>query len=169
MPDSTSAPVWHIGNAIFIGVLLAAMTAIALIWLPYDRIVVFDQPWATTVRMSSIHLKQGGFAVLYLQEPEGWRQVGQTFYLPPGYYQNVVVGIDIDVLLQHTASHFIARLYEDTGDYVFQETVDVPVKDVFGNVYTKHFWFDHGPNVIRRALGRMTFQPVPLLIDTLFP
>ncbi len=162
----------RIGILALIGILFGGVIAGLAMWFPYNRIVVYDQPMSPNIKIRSVRMTQGGFIVIFLNEGAGWQMVGNTSYLPPGYYRNIVVPIDRAPILdlQDKARHLIARIYKDNGNKDFEEEQDVPVKGFLGHPYTKHFWFIRlGVSPARQLRLSLLDRPVTLLFDLLFP
>jgi len=152
-----------------VGVLFGGVIATVALFLPYNRVVVFDQTRSSVIRMTSVRLKDGGFVALFLEEENGWHLVGRTGYLPRGYYRHLVIWIDLEAVMLHKGDHFIVRLYRDNGDWHFDETTDTPIKDAFGNIYTKHFWFYPSGHFLDSSWRRFLGMPLVFLGDLLFP
>ncbi|MBI3385812.1 hypothetical protein HY031_01875 [Candidatus Gottesmanbacteria bacterium] len=138
----------RIGILVLIGILFGGVIAGLAMWFPYNRIVVYDQPMSPNIKVRSVRMAQGGFIVIFLNEGAGWQMVGNTSYLPPGYYRNIVVLID----------------------RAPKEEQDVPVKGFLGHSYAKHFWFIRlGVSPARQLRLSLLDRPVTLLFDLLFP
>jgi hypothetical protein len=148
--------------------------------LPYHRLVIFNQPTGTTVKVTSAKLTKPGFIVIFIQEEGGWKEVGSSWYLRPGYYRDIVIDIGyretIEALHKDNVTgnfeprNFVARLYEYHGTtFVFDETVDTPVTDRSGKVYQKRFWFESHGHPIRHFFVRLGDAPLNYLWDVLWP
>lgn len=150
---------------LIVGVVLAATT----IWIPSNRIVVFNQPYATYATISSIRMARPGFLVLY-NNKQGLRR--ETAYpLERGYYRNVSVPIDTEDIVT-TGPYpipFIVRLFVDDGDRVFNEQQDKPVSGLFGGVYSKRFWMEYAATPWQSIVRSILNRPFPYLTDMVFP
>ncbi len=159
--------------------LCSVVGAILVVWLPYDRVVVFTQPIGTVVRISSVRLHKAGFVAVYYDGPMGSRVIGHSAYLPPGYYRNMTIPIAYTLVLPPIATlpmsyilkntPMFVRLYWDNGDKMFDEFTDTGVKNVFGKVYTKHFWLVYETNPIVDALRSFAYYPEYFFTDRILP
>lgn len=152
-------------SGLIVGVVLAAAT----IWIPSNRIVVFNQPYATYVTISSIRMARPGFLVLY-NDKQGLQQ--ETVYpLERGYYRNVSVPIDTEDIVT-TGPYpipFVVRLFVDDGDRVFNAQQDTPVSGLLGGVYSKRFWMEYAATPGKHLLNVLTSEPLIYLWNVLFP
>lgn len=157
------------GMVILIGFCLGGGAAAAAIWLPYDRVVVFDQPPSKVVRVSSVRMRKAGFIVVFLKEPQGWTVVGSSNYMRSGYYRNFVIPIDVSPPLYDLNNPFLIRIYKDNGDLSFDELTDMPVKDLFGKVYSKRFWAIPHAQPVRQGINKFLDDPLQFFGQILFP
>lgn len=179
--QSSIAPVIHrIPTAVIWGILLGACMFVFAVFAPYNRVVVFNQPVGPFVRVTSARLSQGGYIVISAQFEGGWRIVGRSPYLTPGYYRDITIevgqettenGQDKDNVEGNFAPrNFIAMVYRNNGDpFVFSEREDMPVRDVFGREYRKPFWFEGRANFYKKALHTIVSAPITFYTDSLFP
>ncbi len=163
-----------------IGMLVGVIVACILIWAPYNRVVVFDQPTSTVVHLTSVRLKKGGFVALYLDEG-GTRIVGHSPYLPPGYYRDIIFPFEYTPILPNvwevydwttakSSYSLLVRLFADTGDYEFDESKDTPVLNFSGKLYSKHFRMSYGRRSVRvkNSLYLFFSSPLQYVLDVLF-
>lgn len=167
-------------SCMLISIILGLIGACILIWFPYNRVVVFYQPTSTVIRLSSVHLKEGGFVVIYLDEPPGTLVVGHSAYLPRGYYRNLVLPFEFEPVLPtinfgpdsqvKRSYQMLIRLYQDTGDQVFDASNDRVVRDVFGNPYTRQFRMEYQRHDAPKGIFLLfPKQPFEYVADRLFP
>lgn len=165
--------------AIAVSLFLGIAGAVLVIWVPYNRIVIFDQPVGTVVHISSVRLQKGGFVAVYVDGLKGSSVIGHTSYLPAGYYRDVDVSILPDAIIppvrdipmeyvQKNPSLF-ARIFVDNGDMMFDDRTDTAVNDVFGKTYSKHFWMVYMISPFVEAMRSYAFYPMGFLTDHLVP
>lgn len=182
LPQNASSPrvVWigRYTKAILTGLLVGAVCAVGYVYIPYNRVVVWNQPTSTVVKLSSVHLAKGGFVVIYYAEPSGSFVLGHSSYLPAGYYRSLAIPFlykyalpDID----HSSAGQLktgfaleARLFYDTGDRVFEEFKDTPVTDWFGHVYRVPFFMIYN-SVFADTRNYITAYPFLSVMNVLFP
>lgn len=172
-------PVGRIGLVMFVAVLFGLVGAALFIWIPYTRVVVFDQPVSSVVHISSARLQKGGFIVVYFDGTKGSSVVGHTAYLSAGYYRDIDVPIASKVVIppikdvpiqyvQKNPSLFV-RIFVDDGDMQFDELADTGAKDLFGKVYSKHFWMTYDIPSYVELLRSYAYFPVEFIADRLVP
>lgn len=163
-----------------LSVLLGGVTYLLTRMLPYSRVVVHNQPTGTTVKITSAKLTKPGFIVVFMQEEGGWKAVGSSWYLRPGYYRDIVVDIGyrstIESLHKDNTTgnfeprNFVVRLYEYRGTtYAFDENVDTPVTNRQGKIYQKRFWFEKIGHPVRHFFIRLRDEPLTFLWDVVWP
>ncbi len=168
------------GRVLTVSILFGFIVLIAVYRLPYSRIVVHNQPTSTAVKITSAKLMKPGFIVIYMQEEGGWKEVGSSWYLEPGYYRDIVIDIGyqqtIEALHKDNVTgnfeprNFTARLYEYKGTtYEFDEDIDTPVTDPSGKIYQKRFWFYSYGHPFRRFFVRLQDEPFSYLWDLVWP
>lgn len=158
-----------LGESLTIGTLIGGILAGIILWFPYNRVVVFDQPMSQSIRISSLRITHGGFVAVYVKYQGGWTLTGESYYLPAGYYRDVVVTVNPVPLIDQFPTEYVVRLYRDTGNSLFDPLTDIPVNDVFGRLYSKRFflYFDKARKYFIRNM--IANNPVQFIIDTLFP
>lgn len=154
---------------LFLGIGIGVLASLCVLYLPYDRIVVRGQPMSPVMSISSAHLRDGGFVVLYLNTDAGWELVGHSGYLRSGYHRNIRIPIDITYVVQYRGRSFNARLYRDTGNQWLSEQDDIPVNNMYGSVYQKRFWFLYPGNSVKQAWGELLDSPASFIVDQLIP
>jgi len=162
---------------IFFGGALAAVAHIS----PYNRLVVFNQPTGTTVKLTSVKLSEPGLVTIYMQKSGGWEDVGWVRFDKPGYYRDVVVDIgyqqEIESLHKDNSSGnyepraFVARMERFTNadtaiDDVF---VKEPVLDRRGQLYQKRFWWEEHGHPVKQFFIRLQDDPLGYLWDVIWP
>lgn len=146
----------------------------------YDRLVVYNQPASTTVRVTSAKLQRPSFVVIYLQKEGGWEAVGWSWLLQPGYYQDLVIDIgyqsELDFLTKDNTPgniehrNFVARIFEYKGTtQIFDEQIDTPIRDRSGRIYQKRFWWISHGQPLRHFLRRLEDDPITYLWDVMWP
>lgn len=167
--------------SLVLSVLFGGIAAAAVYFLPYNRVVVFNQPTSTTVKITSVKLAEPAFVSVYMQKEGGWEEVGWARFARPGYYRNVVIDIgqqqNIDVLhkdntlgnIEHRA--FVVRIEKPTNTDAAVDEVFVrePIRDRRGNVYQKNFWWEASGSPVRHFLRRLEDKPLVFLWDVLWP
>lgn len=143
--------------------------AMAVLFLPYNRIVLFAQPESPALKVASAHLTRGGFVVLYLRTKDGLALFGNSGYLPSGYYRNIVVPVDFFAVYEELGREVIVRLYRDTGDKHFSPQDDEPVNDVFGQLYQKRMWFRYPQKSFRQIWLSFLDHPASFVFDAIIP
>ena len=168
-----------VGLPVLSALVCGLVAAACVIWLPYDRVVVPTQPVSTVVHISSLRLHKAGFAVVYFDGPKGSWAVGHSVYLPPGYYRDMNIPIEyttimppirelpMPYILKNTP--LFVRLFWDNGDRSFDEFGDAQVKDLWGKVYTKHFWMVYETSWLTDLLRSFLYYPESFFTDRLFP
>lgn len=175
-----------VGRRIFVIVFLC-MVVSGLVYLvahtmSYNRIVVFNQLTSSSVRLASVHIKDPGFVVIFMQTEGGWAPVGMSWYLPAGHYTNMVIDIGLhqEIYPEFKDKHignfvprnFVARLYKDGGKlYTYDDdSSDVPVKDASGSkVYQKRFWFRPAGSEISSFFSQLWDNPLGFGFDAMWP
>lgn len=162
------------------GIVLGGVILYLVHSLPYNRIVVFNQPTSTAVLITSVRLQKPGFVVISMLGDGGWVDVGSSLYLRPGYYRNIIV--DIGYILEFNgvtkdkndgnfvSRSFVARLAEYKGKtYEYDPRVDTIVTTKGGAIYQKRFWWESHGSTIRHFLVRLQDNPFEFLWDILLP
>lgn len=167
--------------ALFISLFLGGLIAVLGYFIPYDRIVVVDQPSGTTAKITSVKISEASFVVIYMQKSGGWEEVGLTQFDKPGYYRDVVVDIGYQQQIEgpekdntignveHRA--FVVRIERaksvtsDNGELWVRE----PIRDRFGRVYQKKFWWVAHGHPVLRFFRRLEDEPLVFLWDVLWP
>lgn len=157
--------IWTIAWGLGIGIVLS----VAVVFLPYNRIVIFNQPQSPVLKVVSAHLRDGGFIVVYLRTEEGLLISGESSYFPPGYYRNIVVPLNFSHVYGELGREFIVRMYRDTGNTHFSSADDDPVKDVFGEIYQKRIWFRYPDGNWKQLWLVFWDHPVSFLLDVMIP
>lgn len=155
--------------ALGIGLLIGILVSLGLLYLPYDRVVVYGQPKSPAVLIRSVHLQKPGFIAVYIRDPGGLGLAGYSQYLVPGYYENMVIPIDFDVLTKYQGRSFLVRIYRDNGDKAFIEKDDTLLLQRNGEAYQKKFNFVHPEAPLKEWLSSLSDYPVSLIIDGLIP
>ncbi len=152
-----------------IGAFVGCLIAVAVVWAPYDRVVVYDQPMSQSVRLSSVRLQRGGFVELQVKRGGGWSRTGESYYLPAGYYRNLVITVDPAPQVEdQVRTEYIVRLYRDSGDHLFDAAQDPPVKDILGRIYSKRFAM-HYAHQRYWIIERMFLDhPIRFIVEALF-
>lgn len=152
------------------GFVLGGIAAAASMWIPINRIVVFNQPYSTYMHISSVRISRPGFLVLYVDKGGGLASE-TPMYLPAGYWRNIAVPIDTEDITLRAPKPilFVARLFVDDGDMMFDEKKDVPVKDVFRRLLSKHFWMEYSARPFVRISKELLLRPIEYGLDVMFP
>lgn len=161
--------VMRIVSYVFAGIGVGVIMSFLVLYLPYDRVVVMGQSEGSVVRVSSLHLAQNGFLLLYLRTDEGWRVVGDSGYLSSGYYRDITIPIDLQPILEKQGRMFVAEIYHDTGDRNLSIEDDIPVKDMFGRTYHKRFWFLYPENTFKQLWVNFLNHPLSFIVDAVIP
>ena len=92
------------------------------------------------------------------------------YYLEAGYYRNLTLPIDTEDIMKRAPSElpFIARLYLDDGDHIFNETFDTPGNDVMGRLINKRFWMKYARPPQQLVLD-VVAESWRYIVDVLFP
>ncbi len=145
----------------FIGGLILAS---AVVWIPHDRIVVYDQTFGPFVKITSVSLKRNGRINLweYSADKSGWIDLGVSDLLRAGYHRNVVLPLSIEELSDQHDRHIVAYLLYDTDDGPVQ------VRSRNGSPYAKYFWIRFDRPTTRRILD-LKQKPIGYFFDYLFP
>lgn len=165
---------------ILLSVLLGGAAYVLTYSLPYARVVVHNQPTGTTVKITSAKLTKPGFIVIFMQEEGGWKEVGSSWYLRPGYYRDIVIDIGYRATIEplhkdnttgnFERRNFVVRLYEYRGTtYAFNENIDTPITDRRGRMYQKRFWFETFGHPFRHFFIRLRDEPITFLWDAVWP
>ena len=164
-----------------IGVCFGGMIAILVYILPYDRLVVFNQPSSTTVKLTSVKLSEPGFVIIYMQKTGGWEEVGWTWFNKAGYYRNVVIdiGYQQSIVLLHKdnapgnfeSNAFVARIERpiNTDVAIDEKTIKEPVLDRRGHIYQKRFWWQAYGHPVKHFFRRLQDDPLGYLWDLIWP
>ncbi|MBI5019570.1 hypothetical protein HZB58_04850 [Candidatus Gottesmanbacteria bacterium] len=166
---------------LLLGVLFGGVIAAAVYFLPYNRLVVFNQPTATTVKITSVKLSEPAFVSIYMQKQGGWEEVGWARFAKPGYYRDVVIDIgqqqEIDSVhkdntignIEHRA--FVARIERPiNADTAINENfIREPIRDRRGNIYQKKFWWVIRGSNVKQFFRRLQDKPLTFLWDILWP
>lgn len=163
------------------GVFFGGMIAILVHVLPYDRLVVFNQPSSPTVKLTSVKLSEPGFVVIYMQKSGGWKEVGWARFAKAGYYRNVVIdiGYQQEIVPLHKDNTpgnyepraFVARIEKpinaDTAvDEIF---IKEPILDSRGHIYQKRFWWEAHGHPVKHFILRLQDDPLGYLWDLIWP
>lgn len=192
LPNTSAPPVFFrafriIGKLIqhgvkifFLGFCFGGLVMLYVLRGPSDRLVVYNQPVSTTVRIASAKLSKPGFVVVYMQGRGGWEAVGWSWLLQPGLYQNLVIDIGVQSDIEpidkdntpgnYVMGSFVVRILEYKGNTrMFDEEVDTPLRDRMGNVYQKRFWWTRYGHPVRQFFVRLRDDPLVFLWDVLWP
>lgn len=160
-----------IANAIISGIVLGVVGAIGWVWIPVNRVVVYNQPYASYLKISSVYLTKPGFVVLYNYSDVGI-SVEKAQYLLPGFHKNLMVQTDIsnDILRAPGTIPMAIRLFLDDGDRLFDDSKDTPVKNLFGQLMNERFWMTYNfkPSFVR-YMDQFVHLPVMAIGSFLFP
>jgi len=159
----------HILNILFAGLLLGTIISFLFILLPYDRVVVMSQPPSRTIHVSSVRLSKGGFVAVYAVKETGLGLVGESTFLPAGYYRDIAITIDQDTVITDGVREYIVRLFYDNGDDSLDMAADTPVLNRYGKVYQKRVWFLYPRNRLAQWLSIARENPFVFLVDLLIP
>lgn len=173
---------FRISTIVFVSFLLGFIGHMIARKASYNRIVVFNQPAGTSVHLSSVRMKEAGFVVIFMQGDGGWSPVGVSWYLPAGYYTDMIIDIGLhqdmypedkdNDLGNFVPRNFVAQIYKDKGrPMVFDDdSSDERVLDAFGSgVYQKRFWFRPAGSTIRSFFSQLWDNPLGFGFDALFP
>jgi hypothetical protein len=175
--------VLRILSIIVFGALIGIAGSVWEMWVPGNRIVVYDQSPSMYVLVRSVHITKPSYISLSVYANEGWGEVGDSGYLPAGYYRNLVIPLRADYAEAFTRidessgdpiprSHrFFARIYQATNkeDVLFDPSTTIPVVDRTGLPYTKHFYMTYNANAVKEMLKEFAENPFDYLRDQLFP
>lgn len=166
---------------VILSLFLGGLIAVSVCFIPYDRVVVFNQPSGTTAKIASVKISEFSFVVIYMQNEGGWEEVGRMQFAKPGYYRDIVIDIgyqqQIEILdkdntpgnVQHRA--FVVRIerpraeIRKDGEFWVRE----PIRDKFGRVYQKNFWWVAHGHPVRQFFHRLQDKPIVFLWDVLWP
>lgn len=168
-PSKAVSVLLHMLNILFAGLLLGAVISFLFILLPYDRVVVMSQPASRTVSVSSVRLSRGGFVAVFARAETGLGLVGESTFLPAGYYRNIVIAIDQDTVITDGVREYAVRLFYDNGDDSLDITADTPVLNRYGKVYQKRFWFLYPKNRVAQWIAIARENPLVFLVDLFIP
>lgn len=152
------------------GMIIGAIVAVASVWIPANRIVVFNQPYTTYAKIASVRIARPGFILLYIEDSGG--SVAETpYYLRPGYYRNLILPINTDYIVYRPIQSFlfVARLFIDDGDGVFDAQKDTPVNDIFGKLINTKFWVAYGILPSKDLFTTILAHPFTYVAQVLFP
>lgn len=170
----------HSAGIFILSVFLGGLVMLYVLQAPFDRLVVYNQPASTTVKITSAKLSKPGFVVVYMQGNGGWEAVGWSWLLEPGLYQNLAIDIGVHTGIEpvdkdnvqgnFVMRSFVVRILEYKGNTrMFDEQVDTPVRDRSGNVYQKRFWWARYGHAVRQFFVRLEDAPLVYLWDVLWP
>ncbi len=154
---------------VLFGLVFGGVLTVAVLILPYNRIVVWPQPPSPNILISSVRLMDAGFIAIYLQEEMGLSLIGVSGYLLPGYRTRLVVPIDLDAIYGKGGRQFAVRLFNDTGDTLFSQQDDTEVRNAFGSIYQKKFSFLYPRGKVYQWLLVVLDSPFSVLADVLIP
>lgn len=153
------------------GIVLGIVGAAWSMWIPSNRIVVFKQPYGNFAVLSSIRIARPGFIVLNFKDIGGWR-VEQPYYLDSGYYRDLLVPVDFDIIRDLPPQNllFVVRMYVDDGDGVFDAQKDMPVRNVFGRILSQDFYMLNAPKEYEKyGPVDVEINPFGYIYDSMFP
>jgi len=159
---------------LLLGFSLGAVISVISMWGKSNRVVIYNQPFGPYAIIRSVRIAKDGFLTLNIEQRRGLA-VGGVYPLASGYYRNLVVPIDPDIIVEPDfednpiAFECMIRLFVDNGDGVLDEKTDVPVKDMFGRMYNKRFWMLYNKTSFIRVREAIRANPLQFVFDTLFP
>jgi hypothetical protein len=152
------------------GLIVGVAAAVVSVWIPSNRIIVFNQTYGEYIKVASVRIARAGFIGLYVEESGGSRLVG-SLYLPRGYYRNLALPIDTDYIIQspETPITYVVRLFYDTGTGVLDDQKDIPVKNIFGQPVSESFWMEYAARPVNETLGEILGHPLDYITKKLLP
>lgn len=163
---------YRMTQCIFIGAATGMLLAVLSVFVPNNRVVMYNQGYNTFIALSSVRMKKPGYVVLYWDEDlRGSILSEKSYYLPAGYHTNVMIPINRENAQKFVPREvrYFVRLVPDAPDGGINATSDVAYHDLFGRFINDPLYIGHTHAAYTYAWNSILASPGSGTMNVLFP